>query len=72
MYLVIAESAFDADCEVYKKHFAKSIGNEMKDEKIPVVQMMMAKLCAKVPKAYSKSTDAIAEMLSKSCSSEVT
>ena len=29
MYLTIASAAFDADEEIYKKHFAKAIGNEM-------------------------------------------
>ena len=29
MYLTIASAAFDVDDEIYKKHFAKAIGNEM-------------------------------------------
>jgi hypothetical protein len=37
MYIVIAEAAFKTDKEIYKKHFAKAIGNEMKDEKVAVV-----------------------------------
>ena len=29
MYLTIAEATYKEDKEVYKKHFAKAIGNEM-------------------------------------------
>ena len=61
MYIAVAEAAFEADEEIYKKHFAKSIGNEMVDEKVTVVKMRIAKLAEKVPTGYSKSTDKIAE-----------
>ena len=44
MYLTIASAAFDVDEEIYKKHFAKSIGNEMIEERCTVVKMMIAKL----------------------------
>jgi hypothetical protein len=71
MYITVAEATFEADCEVYKKHFAKAIGGEMKDEKLTVVQILLAKLCAKVPKGYSKSTDAIAETLTNEGNPEV-
>ena len=63
MYLTIAKAAFEADEEIYKKHFAKSIGNEMLEEKVTVVKMMIAKLAKAVPTGYSKSTDKIAEHL---------
>lgn len=63
MYITIAHATFSKDQEIYKKHFAKAIGNEMKDEKVCVVKMMIAKLCSEVPKGYSKSTDLITEVL---------
>ena len=63
MYLVIAQAAFDLDPEIYKKHFAKAIGNEMTEEKVHVVKILLAKLTSNVPKGYSKSTDKIAEVL---------
>ena len=63
MYLVTAKSAFKSDKEIFKKHFAKNIGNEMVSEKVYVVKIMLAKLVAKVPRGYSKSTDKIFEAL---------
>lgn len=63
MYIVVAEATFKSDQEVYKKHFAKALGADMRDEKVKVVLMMIAKLCAQVQKGYSKSTDAIAETI---------
>jgi hypothetical protein len=35
----------------------------MQDEKVCVVKMLIAKLCAEVPRGYSKSTDMIADVL---------
>ena len=61
MYITIAIAAFEVDEEIYKKHFAKAIGNEMLDEKVTVVKMLIAKLSEKVPQGYSKSTDKIAD-----------
>jgi len=63
MYITIAEGAFELDPEIFKKHFAKSIGNEMTEEKVHVVKVMIAKLSALVPNGYSKSTDKIVEAL---------
>lgn len=37
MYITIAKSAFKAENEVFKKHFAKNIGNDMCGEKVKVV-----------------------------------
>lgn len=71
MYITIAEAAFKSDKEIYKKHFAKSIGNEMAMEKVTLVKMMIAKLCAIVPPGYSKSTDKIGEAIRKESKSEV-
>ena len=63
MYLSIAKATFEEDQEIYKKHFAKAIGNEMCDEKVTVVKCMIMKLVKKVPTGYSKSTDKIGEQL---------
>ena len=71
MYLTIASAAFDVDEEIYKKHFAKAIGNEMLSERCTVVKMMIAKLAQRVPAGYSKSTDKIAEHLKAQGNSEV-
>lgn len=71
MYITVAEAAFKADKEIYKKHFAKAIGNEMRDEKVAVVQMMIAKLCGIVPKGYSRSTDIIADVIRQQKKPEV-
>ena len=63
MYLTIAQSAFEEDDEIYKKHFAKAIGNEMCEERVTIVKMMIAKLASNIPNGYSKSTDKIADHL---------
>lgn len=63
MYLHCALATYEADNEIYKKHFAKSIGNEMADEKVAVVKILIMKLAAVVPRGYSKSTDKIADQL---------
>ena len=60
MYLYVAMGAFKGEDEIFKKFFAKAIGNEMLDEKVTVVKMLIIKLSAMVPKGYSKSTDKIA------------
>jgi hypothetical protein len=61
MYLVIAKACFKADQDIFKKHFAKNMCNDMIDEKVSIVKIMIAKLVAKVPRGYSKSTDKIFE-----------
>ena len=70
-YLVVAQTAFEVDQEIYKKHFAKAIGNEMCEERVTVVKLMIAKLAACVPNGYSKSTDKIADHLKAQGNSEV-
>jgi len=37
MYLKIARAAYKVDNEIFKKHFAKAIGNDMIAEKVKVV-----------------------------------
>ena len=49
VYLKIAKAAYKADPEIFKKHFAKSIGQDMCDEKVKVVQIAMTKLVGKIP-----------------------
>ena len=71
MYITIAMAAFEVDEEIYKKHFAKAIGNEMLDERVTVVKMLIAKLAEKVPRGYSKSTDKIADHFKAQNNSEV-
>ena len=71
MYLAIAQAAFEVEDEIYKKHFAKAIGNEMCEEKVVAVKMMIAKLSAAVPDGYSKSTDKIADLIRAQEISEV-
>lgn len=71
MYLTIAQAAFEVEDEIYKKHFAKAIGNEMIEEKVVAVKMMIAKLSNIVPDGYSKSTDKIAEHMKAQENSEV-
>lgn len=71
MYITIAMAAFEVDEEIYKKHFAKAIGNEMLDERVTVVKMLIAKLSEKVPRGYSKSTDKIADHFKAQNNSEV-
>ena len=71
MYITIAKAAFETDEEIYKKHFAKAIGNEMCEERVTVVKMHIAKLAEKVPTGYSKSTDKIADHLKAQNNTEV-
>jgi len=59
LYLIIAKSTFNTDNEIFKKHFAKAIGNDLIDEKVKVVQILLAKICMKVPESYSKSIDKV-------------
>jgi hypothetical protein len=37
MYIKIARHTYRADNEIFKKHFAKSMGNDMIGEKVKVV-----------------------------------
>ena len=71
MYLAIAQAAFEVEDEIYKKHFAKAIGNEMCEEKVVAVKMMIAKLAHAVPYGYSKSTDKITDHIKAQEISEV-
>ena len=42
MYVIIAKAAYKQDQEIFKKHFAKSMGNDMREEKVKLVRMMLA------------------------------
>ena len=46
MYLYVAMGAFKGEDEIFKKFFAKAIGNEMLEEKVTVVKVMIAKLAS--------------------------
>ena len=59
LYLLIARATFRSDQEIFKKHFAKSIGTEMLTERFKVVRILLAKLCNEVPASYSKSIDKV-------------
>jgi hypothetical protein len=37
MYICIGKTAFKADNEIFKKHFAKSLGIDLLEEKVKVV-----------------------------------
>jgi hypothetical protein len=67
MYVIIANATFKADSDIFKKHFAKAMGNEMINEKVAVVRILMAKLIGKVPRGFSKSADKLFEALVKQC-----
>lgn len=71
VYLKIAKSTLKADKEVFKKYFAKSIGTEMCNEKVKVVQVMMAKLMMRVTPGYSRSCDKVREHLVQNASADV-
>jgi len=59
VYLQVAISAYEVDNDIFKKHFAKNIGNDMETEKCQCVQIMLSKMCNTVPEGYSKSVDKI-------------
>lgn len=63
MYIETAIATFRADREIFKKHFAKSLGIDMIDEKVKNVQIAISKLCAEVPSGFSRSVDKIRENL---------
>lgn len=71
MYITIAKNAFKAENEVFKKHFAKSIGADMLDEKVKVVQISIAKMVFKIPQGYSRSVDKVREHLQATTTSDV-
>lgn len=71
MYVTIAKASFKAENEVFKKHFAKNIGNDMCGEKVKVVQIALAKLVMKVPLSYSRSSDKIRDHLLSNTSADV-
>ena len=63
MYLAIAKASYKGEQEVFKKHFAKSIGLDMLDEKVKVVQISLAKMVMKITPGYSRSVDKVKEHL---------
>ena len=71
MYVKIAKSTFKKDQEVFKKHFAKSIGQDMTEEKVKVVQISLAKLVSKIPAGQIRSADKVREWLQQKCTPDV-
>jgi hypothetical protein len=65
MYLHIATAAFHQDQEVFKKHFAKSIGLDLINEPCKLVQITLAQHVMKIPQGFSRSTDKVREHLLK-------
>ena len=63
LYLTIARATFSSDQEIFKKHFAKSIGTDLVTEKVKVVLVILAKICKEVPSGYSKSIDKVRQVL---------
>lgn len=55
----IAASAYQADNEIFKKHFAKNIAADLENEPCKCVKIVLAKLCNEVPDGYSKSLDKV-------------
>ena len=71
MYIKIARHTYRADNEIFKKHFAKNMGNDMIGEKVKVVQITLAKLLMKIPASYSRSSDKLREHLMKDAQADV-
>ena len=63
MYVCIAKSTYSTDTEIFKKHFAKNIAQDLENEKCTCVKIMMAKLCNDVKDGYSKSLDKVRQKL---------
>jgi hypothetical protein len=55
MYIKISKAAYNFEKEIFKKHFAKAIGNDLMLERVKVVQISIAKLLKIVPPSYSRS-----------------
>lgn len=63
IYIQIAESAYEADNEIFKKHFAKNIAQDLEQEPCRCVQISLARLCNTVKEGYSKSLDKVRQKL---------
>ena len=57
LYIIVALSTYKADNEIFKKHFAKNIAQDLENETCKCVQISLAKLCNEVKEGYSKSLD---------------
>ena len=63
MYLHIGTAAYQGDPEIFKKHFAKSIGIDLLNEPVKVVQITLAQQVQKIPVGFSRSVDKVREHL---------
>lgn len=59
IYIHIAKHTYIADNEIFKKHFAKNIAQDLENEKCRCVQIALASLCDTVKDGYSKSLDKV-------------
>jgi len=59
IYIQVAISTYSIDNEIFKKHFAKNIAQDLESEKCQCVKISLAKLCNVVKEGYSKSLDKI-------------
>lgn len=59
IYINIALSTYEADKEIFKKHFAKNIASDLENEKCFCVKITLARLCNSVTEGYSKSLDKV-------------
>ena len=59
IYIQIAASTYESDNEIFKKHFAKNVAQDLDNEKCRCVQISLAKLCNIVVEGYSKSLDKV-------------
>ena len=59
VYIQVAISTHQSDNEIFKKHFAKNIAQDMELDSCRCVQIMLAKLCNEVKDGYSKSLDKV-------------
>lgn len=63
IYIQIAESTYLSDNEIFKKHFAKNLAQDLEQESCRCVQISLARLCNSVKEGYSKSLDKIRQKL---------
>lgn len=63
LYVVIAQSTYEGEPEIFKKHFAKNILGDLLNEKNHTVKISLAKLCDKIKLGFSKSLDKVRDKL---------
>lgn len=71
MYITVGEFAYLSDPEIFKKHFAKSMGIDMLEEKVKVVQITLAKMIFKVKEGEIRSVDKLRDHLKTNATKDV-